>query len=167
MPNWCTNELIIRGQVEEMDKWRVALANNESLEPTLDFGKIVPEPRWEEDSDDWYQWRIDNWGTKWNASEVDTFNDLEEIQYNFSTAWGPPMEFLETAAKKFPNLYFEMAYYEEGMCFAGAISYECGEMIHTESHNGIEEMNQFVADRFDYEIYTEEELEEYLEDEKE
>lgn len=165
MPNWCTNELVITGTIEEMDKWRIALSNDESIEPTLDFNKIVPEPRWEEDSDEWYAWRNQNWGTKWNASEVDTTNEPEEIIYGFSTAWGPPIEFLETAAKKFPNLYFNLAFYEEGCCFAGLREFKDGELTNIETHEGVVEMNQFVADRFCYEIYTEEELEELLEEE--
>lgn len=167
MPNWCTNELIVSGEIEEMDKWRMALTNDESIEPTLDFNKIVPEPRWEEDSQDWYQWRIDNWGTKWNANDVDTNNDLNEILYHFDTAWGPPIEFVETAAKKFPNLYFQIAFYEEGCCFAGMNEFKDGELAHREIHHGVAEMNQFVADRFDYEIYSEEELQDMLEEEEE
>lgn len=47
----------------------------------------------------WYKWRIDNWGTKWNAKipqffDIDALknydNDYVEILISFDTAWSEP-----------------------------------------------------------------------------
>ena len=75
---------------------------------TLDFRKIVPEPETEEECPDrynrniipddsiqtdsdkpwfnWYNWRVDTWGTKWNGFECKIIND-DAIK--FETAWSP------------------------------------------------------------------------------
>lgn len=44
---------------------------------------------------DWYNWAVDNWGTKWNAS--DTFISYAEndmVHVTFNTAWSPPIPWL-------------------------------------------------------------------------
>ena len=44
--------------------------------------------------DRWYNWRLQNWGTKWDCYEVDI--DDSELEYGFEvtfdTAWSPPEE---------------------------------------------------------------------------
>lgn len=37
---------------------------------------------------DWYRWNIDNWGTKWNAYDVEIYEDT----IVFYTAWAPPVQ---------------------------------------------------------------------------
>lgn len=42
---------------------------------------------------DWYDWRIANWGTKWNVEknvDIDNLSD-NNITLWFSTAWSPPV----------------------------------------------------------------------------
>ena len=49
---------------------------------------------------DWYQWAIDNWGTKWNAYDVEydigpipnatVIKDGRQIKYKLTTAWAEP-----------------------------------------------------------------------------
>ena len=41
-------------------------------------------------SSDWYNWRVDNWGTKWNAQTV--FSDTDEVV--FETPWEEPHSWL-------------------------------------------------------------------------
>lgn len=40
----------------------------------------------------WYDWRMENWGTKWNA--------CDSSEFTFQTAWSTPYEWLEKLAKK-------------------------------------------------------------------
>lgn len=37
----------------------------------------------------WYEWRLENWGTKWNAHDNSTIDDDGAV--SFSTAWSAPM----------------------------------------------------------------------------
>ena len=43
-------------------------------------------------TDNWYNWRIANWGPKWNAYDVNMYrsDDNESLVYHFSTAWSQP-----------------------------------------------------------------------------
>lgn len=73
----------------------------------LDFDKIIPEPKTKEECPkeylvkktsaivlrdekpwfDWYEWHIDNWGTKWGAYDGYTIIGKSYIKFVFSTAW--------------------------------------------------------------------------------
>ena len=41
--------------------------------------------------DRWYDWRTENWGTKWDINEVE-FNEVDSdfIEFTFNTAWCAP-----------------------------------------------------------------------------
>jgi len=75
---------------------------------------------------DWYDWSVKNWGTKWNA--IDT--DIQENILFFSTAWSPPLPFVQAASKMFPRLTFELEYKEEGDGFFGVSAFQAGEQTH-------------------------------------
>jgi len=59
-------------------------------------------------ADNWYDWRIQNWGVKWDCSDVilneGTFGQYHELEYNFDTPWGPPQEIHTVLVDEFPNL---------------------------------------------------------------
>lgn len=48
----------------------------------------------------WYEWSIANWGTKWNAYEIQRISDTV---LRFQTAWSAPLRWLEKLVEKFPN----------------------------------------------------------------
>lgn len=49
---------------------------------------------------DWYDWRIKNWGTKWNVNPDDMY--ITENTICFQTAWSCPVEVLLNISKKVP-----------------------------------------------------------------
>jgi hypothetical protein len=57
----------------------------------------------------WYDWRYENWGTKWNADEV-IINDNE---ITFNTAWCNPMALLVALSRKYPNIQFNIIFADE------------------------------------------------------
>ena len=71
--------------------------------------------------DRWYDWRIQNWGTKWDAYEVDI--DDSELEYGFEvtfdTAWSPPEAICYAIKEQFDDLSISWFYDEPGMEFAG------------------------------------------------
>jgi hypothetical protein len=90
----------------------------------------------ERDVIDCLQWSSQNWGTKWDANYEDYDVDVDEIQKHvqeaidkgerevvidigFSTAWAPPIAWMASASKKFPELNFVIAYSECGMDYYG------------------------------------------------
>lgn len=77
-----------------------------------------------------YEWCIANWGTKWNAGDVRLGDhDDYEAYLHFSTAWGPPSPVIVAASDMFPNLDFELVYYEKGMQFHGILRCKAGEVL--------------------------------------
>ncbi len=120
----------------------IAQTDEKYAEPkrgTIDFEKIVPMPegifrgnldlkeRRLYGENNWYDWSVKHWGTKWNAYDFES-NEYYPNPIIFSTAWSAPYEIYEALAKKFPNLKFSVQYADEDMgnnC--GEITYENGE----------------------------------------
>ena len=79
------------------------------------LGEIVDEPR----KHGGYQWQCDHWGSKWDVNGELLENHGTSLRYQFESPWSPPILFFMKVAKDFPDLTFELEYYEEGMGFAG------------------------------------------------
>ena len=83
--------------------------------------------------DFWYNWNVENWGTKWGAGEVwnDRISDDSKVEghtsYNFDTAWSPAEPIAAALAEKFPTLSITHRYCEGGIGFAGQVIYLNGE----------------------------------------
>ena len=80
---------------------------------------------------DWYEWDINNWGTKWNFCDatVTEFFEDGELVYHFETAWSPPIPVIIKMGEMFPQLRFELDYIEEGMAFKGTLIIDKGKII--------------------------------------
>lgn len=67
----------------------------------------------------WYEWCIDNWGTKWNAC-----NEMEgdDNQIVFDTAWTAPFPILCELSKQYPTARFNLRFADEN------IGYNTGEI---------------------------------------
>ena len=155
MPNWCENKMMVIGSLENLSKIYQDL-NDLSLKDSKGFlEKYLPTPAEllnrdalfgeAEDSDemkkkygsaDWYWWRVDNWGTKWDLHDVYGINlngNLEDGKYqlccNFETAWAPPEEGIRKISEVFKDTYFYIEFNEPGMGFAGYYSCMNGEDV--------------------------------------
>jgi hypothetical protein len=128
------------------------LADGETRELPLSFSRALPTPRDEngkligEDMsytetkdmpDYWYNWNINNWGTKWDlgsethltVQEMGVAKDKLLAFYAFETAWSPPAEWFEHVAPNYSTLSLKLEYREEGLGFAGHIGYHNGEEV--------------------------------------
>lgn len=110
MPNWVRNTLkVIKGDAKEIFDF---VRSEKSL---FDFNTLIPMPEsiWNSDQKvvrpsglkvpAWYAWSVDNWGTKWNASEAKYSTSNPDCTIWFDTAWDPPVPVLEALAKRFPE----------------------------------------------------------------
>lgn len=74
-----------------------------------------------------FDWRCENWDTKWNSEVLTPWNYESELPEDgvieksgshqisilFNTAWYPPINLIFTLSKDYPNVTFEMySYYE-------------------------------------------------------
>lgn len=119
MPNWCANLVSISGEEDQMTKFKNDAKTDKDV---LSFEKMLPCP----ENEDGYNWRIANWGTKWDIDNTDTeilFDSPYQLILRFITAWAPPEEFFNTISKRYPDLYFTCVYAEPGMDFDGMFSF--------------------------------------------
>lgn len=67
-----------------------------------------------------YEWRVEHWGTKWNAVDPEIVEEREDkIVYHFSTAWSPPCPVIKRLGEMFPTVEIALTYSEEGMGYRG------------------------------------------------
>lgn len=129
-----------------------------SSEDKLDFDTVIPSPKtveecpaeyvmmdaeeakerhlgWDDNDPtnwfDWYHWNINNWGTKWNASntsypEADSIlaQGSTEIAIWLDTAWSPATPVYYKLQEMYPNLDIEVFYGDEGGFFVGHLHYD-------------------------------------------
>jgi len=70
--------------------------------------------------DRWYDWRLRNWDTKWDAYDVCvTDDDPDQLEVQFDTAWSPPEAVCHAMREKYPDLCVSWFYDEPGMEIAG------------------------------------------------
>ena len=140
MPNWCENRVCVYGDDADVSAFKELVGNldaEDADQRLFDFNKVLPmpeemegtvAPRAEPDHeliekfgyDNWYDWRTVNWGTKWNASEVDMiFDEADMVRFEFATAWGPPIGVYLEIVNRFPNLDVEWFYHEPSCRIAG------------------------------------------------
>tara|TARA_Y100000296_G_scaffold29878_1_gene34857 strand:+ start:178 stop:591 length:414 start_codon:yes stop_codon:yes gene_type:complete len=135
MPNDCYNRVEIHGEPDQLKKVKELLNGKETC---FDFNAVLPQPDYDKvrvyptfpegksnkDPVDkehaWWDWCIQNWGTKWNS--YDCFLEQEEedsIRYVFYTAWSPPEGIMKKLREKFPDVHISAFYDEPGFEIAG------------------------------------------------
>jgi hypothetical protein len=127
----------------------------------LSFEKIKPTPSELLDSHGWYDWRVENWGTKWDLDEQEQkdvaahlallMGSKCELSVAFMTAWAPPCQAIAALSAMFPNDKFVLRYVEFGMGFAGTARISNGESIEEDTDDN-DEINQFAVDYFGYDM---------------
>ena len=146
MPNWCYNRVTAYGdedKLKEIEKIFESKTPFNDIFPMPDLKTIPNEngelPKleqmknpdgsilWEtynfpdgKNDDRWYHWCIANWGTKWDLSDLSIdYDDSEQLELEFSTAWSPPEGIMQELKDRYPDLGFTCFYDEPGMECAG------------------------------------------------
>tara|TARA_B100000963_G_scaffold42661_1_gene31790 strand:+ start:5078 stop:5527 length:450 start_codon:yes stop_codon:yes gene_type:complete len=147
MPNWCHNRVSFYSQNEKEIETLYNIFTSETpfnqIVPSPDW-KNTPNDEGElpileemknksgevfyrtynfpdgKNDDRWYDWQINNWGTKWEISDVDCEDfDGESFECEFDTAWSPAEGIFHAIREKFPNVDVSWFYDEPGMQVAG------------------------------------------------
>ena len=91
----------------------------------------------------WYDWNVRNWGTKWDVAvsheeeypETEIYDEGETtVGYKFNTAWSPPIPAIEKLSSQYPSLTFNLSY-EEETGWGGEIDFVAGEGTEVESYD--------------------------------
>lgn len=145
MPNWCYNSITISHDDPAMIK-RIVEHDKAPLQ------ELIPCPHDPETSDKWYDWRVNNWGTKWDI-ELENLQDIDAntISATFDSAWSPPIEAYNALTAM--GFRISACYSEMGMAFAGRFESDDEGAIHTEetridfsNENWRNEMSDELAD---------------------
>ncbi len=59
----------------------------------------------------WYEWCVQNWGTKWNAYDCNAAPDANTM--TFLTAWSAPHPILQKLSEMYPDLVMEHQWADE------------------------------------------------------
>ena len=102
---------------KEYDKQEKRIVEGNLTNDEKNFGlsrgltqKLVDEYRKKFGHSDWYNWRIENWGTKWNAYEQ---VQIDENVIEFQTAWSTPFSLLVNLSELFSEVTFEVRFADE------------------------------------------------------
>lgn len=123
------------------------------------------------ENDSWYNWSLNNWGTKWDAYNQNiTELDDETIQIEFQTAWGNVLDLMTFLSEK-EQIEFSYEWIEEqGAEQLGRTSISKGEIIEGDipepwSKEAYEMMFEMWGNESEYEWSEEEESYKYKEEE--
>jgi hypothetical protein len=104
----------------EYDAQEARIANNELTDIEKDWGisrgitKAMSQDYIKRfGADNWYDWQLHNWGTKWNAYDQ-VFNEASNT-ITFDTAWSTPQEAMIHLSKKYPTLTFKVEFADEDL----------------------------------------------------
>ena len=120
MPNWCNNTIEIEGTKEQINAL-VSFLDEKNGKDWFDF--FLPTPI-ELKEEGWYEWNVQNWGTKWNCDAQDWVKveypteDLSTVTFWFDSAWAPPTTFYEYVEAN-STVNIKASYCEGGMGFVG------------------------------------------------
>lgn len=149
-------------KVENLDLLNIPA---ESEEKFLEIRKDVEKDDWElgkkafqntyqYGSPTWYQWSINNWGTKWNAygyNELMSYAETDAIY--FTTAWSSPHPVMNKLAKMYSDINFTHEWADEDIgqnC--GRWEYENGEVVLQYYPENDKEAIEFAAKVMDYDL---------------
>ena len=96
-----------------------------------ELGKTAWNNLREYGAETWYPWRVNNWGTKWNAycCNMD-FLEGNYARLLFETAWSAPHPILEKLADTYPDVEFEHEWADEDIGVnCGRYTYANGERV--------------------------------------
>jgi hypothetical protein len=163
MPNWCDNYVTIRATKEKIDAIVEVLERNDSEkgllthlcpEPNYDDPTFKVEPTYASNTNPefrmptWWDWRVQNWGTKWDIEvrDWDKVSDTE-ITLSFDSAWSPPTGVYNHVADE----YDITAYYNEGGCgFCGKFTSTDGDESYQYNISSLESVMAVPEDVRDF-----------------
>ena len=126
-------ESIFSQFIPEPDWVNTPLMSSDLRSFGMDRGKLGELPQYVEDyakrlvfkstgqaDDRWYDWRLQNWDTKWDAYDVCvTDDDPDQLEVEFNTAWSPPEPICAAIRDEYPDVSVSWFYDEPGCEIAG------------------------------------------------
>ena len=135
MPNYVINKIFIQARPETAQAIINAVCNEKG---EMDFEKIIPMPdyifrgdlgqkeREKYGKNNWYDWSVENWDTKWNA--WDSYSTNRHIV--FCTAWSAPTKVIRQLSEMYPKVRFVHSWADEDLGYnLGSVTYKNGVVV--------------------------------------
>lgn len=136
MPNHVTSVIKLSGDAKRIKAMLKTIQSKEYGIGSVDFEKILPMPdtvyngplgmreRELHGKNNWYDWRIANWGTKWNCYGYTSDTVFEKDKLKFLTAWAAPHPIMQKLSEMYPDIKFEHEWADED------IGNNCGRYVY-------------------------------------
>jgi len=166
MPNHITNVIELKEATQDrVNEILEVIKNDEVGLGSIDFNKLIPMPdhifrgnlgqeeRELYGRDNWYDFSVSHWGSKWNAYDFAPYNEGENI-IEFHTAWSTVPQILHALSEKYPDVLFKHQWADEDFGFnLGEQEYNGGEVIGENiPAGGSKEAYEMAADIMGYEL---------------
>ena len=119
-PDWL-NTPLMSSDMPKHD-WDKPLGKGGELPQYVDTGcgKMLRFKSTNHQDDRWYDWRVQNWDTKWDCYDVVvTDDDPECTEIEFNTAWSPPEAICRALREQYPDVSISWFFDEPGCEIAG------------------------------------------------
>ena len=146
MPNHCYQQVHLRGAKDLIVRLHDELKSNGRfcdhvipmpietwIKPDVDVTVTTQKGKVDCSNPDWYEWRCDNWGTKWDVVNVEITDcswgkknefemvfskePIESFAFNCWTAWSPPLPVWNRLHEL--GVEIDASYQDEGGMFEG------------------------------------------------
>ena len=171
MPNWCSNYIVISGDVDKISLLKNILEDVPKNKPddcivfTTLIGKEPTISTEDYEKGGWFDSNVDWFGTKWDVSYNDSQFDFnnDHIIMMPMTAWSPPVRFVSNLCKMY-GVTAVMDYDESGCDFCGRATIDINGEVDDEEYTFNEGKYHFENDYF-WESIVESDLEYAMEEE--
>lgn len=120
MPNWCNNLVTIHAKPDVIKRIKNALEREELFNEFFPMPKELENTSTPSNTPNWYDWRVANWGVKWDVCTPSVIDESEaHITFCFNTAWAPATTFYERLLGSGQVKELSASYFEIGTNFAG------------------------------------------------
>lgn len=120
--------------VESVKNYLISIISEEAMEDGRKAIKNLEDYGYQ----DWYGWRTANWGTKWNACDIEK---ITPTSIKFDTAWSSPFPVMLKLSEMFPTLTLQVFYADEDIgSNCGSYTLNAGALISEYNPEGYEAM---------------------------
>jgi hypothetical protein len=167
MPNHTYTEVTIQGSHPTIDAFHgklTALADPKSEDNKGFLTEFLGDPADKYDPADWYDARIQHWGSKWDVYDIRNvsidsvaehagFEASRIVKCHWHSAWSPPIPALCSLSSKY-NVDIHIKYLDEGLFYAGQTTIFKGEPNLVQDYDG-EDVYRGVYEVFGKKFFTE------------
>lgn len=149
MANNVTNIIHFRGDEKQIAALRASVQHDEYGTCGIDFEKIIPMPsdlwmgginpdtRERHGRNNWLDWSVCNWGTKWNAYRFNDDPDAYSVgRIVFATGNSAPHPILKKLSEMYPDIIMRHQWADDN------VGYNCGER----TYKGGQLIDEYIPD---------------------